>query len=339
VDGCIEILGQHSDFDTALNEIQHHFSRPVTYEAIRGAMKRHGVPGTVGTYLKNPSPELKQKCDCRKCDGLDDVPQIAEQAITRNDPKVDGEVKTLIISDLHIPCHNHELVRRAINEGGDQLIVNGDMFDMAQVSTFGRESDGAFSDEYMRGLDMVTEWSTKFHSVYLTWGNHDFRSTKLLRKRVDPGLHFCFTDVLECLAMGVQLTAGGQRSGFRTLANVYYRPGPDGWWVRVGDAVVAHPRTFRKKECSTAHLTYDFFEPRIEHLRAAIIGHTHKLCRQIIENPEGERLVMECGCLCNEMGYTKEGVLNYAPKAQPGYGVLYQENGYTDFNRTRFVAL
>jgi DNA repair exonuclease SbcCD nuclease subunit len=214
-------------------------------------------------------------------------------------------------------------------------VLAGDLLDLNQITRFAKQSISNPIDEYMVALELLATIKQTFRQVWLIHGNHDSRPSKWIQKH-SPGLFFLFKDILAALAAGIEYAPSGQRTGQRDFGNVFYRSGVSGWWVRIGDAVVAHPETFRKARLKTADLAFDYFAAHQDGVRAAIIGHTH-FCG-LYRDPE--RLTIECGCLYTEpMDYTMGGRLNYVKPHCPGYAVLYQEDGVTDVERTTYKEL
>lgn len=289
------------------------------------------------------------------------------------EPLMKGEVKTLVMSDTHVPLQDEWAIREMLKRDGDadQIVWDGDIFDIDQINSFGQSRDGVLRNEYGTVLAYLMELNLMFKRVYELGGNHEFRITKYLRQRVNPALHFRFTDILEDLANGIQFgDTTGRPTGQVDLPNVFYRGGPHYWWLQVGDCVIAHPRSFSRVPNRTAFSVFEYFEQRIEGLRTVIIGHTHFLRSLLVQERAGppwygviekksaqmteddlvgrkwnwrgqdfDMLAIECGCLCKEMNYTSEGKISYRQKRDVGYAVLYQVDGVTDFERTEFKIL
>jgi predicted phosphodiesterase len=320
------------------------FGKSVTYHAVVHAMKRAGFEGGLSQFMQGACdpPRLTHKVEHRPPPGAE-----------WEDPLAEGEVKTLVISDLHIPMQDDELVKIAMRRDGDadQLVVNGDLLDVDQVMIHGSERDGVLRQEYNHALSRLVEWSLMFKRVYVTWGNHDLRPERYKRKRIPIPMHFLFSTLIDNLVNGMQYgEASGKTTGQVDLPNVYGHGESGGWWVRVGDCVIAHPQSFYKRPGETARRTLRNFLFRHEGVRAAIIGHTHMLWRERValrapylppkslHLPE-DWMVIESGCLCKILNYTIEGKLNYERPRQPGYAVLYQVDGVTDMERTDYVDL
>lgn len=334
---AIEIIGKHDDLYEALGTISTEFQHEVSYNSLAGAMGRAGKGQNLTKYLRGtriPPPEVKFEPTSKK---------IAE-------PLIEGEVKTLILGDLHIPCQNDAFIDQAMKQDGDadQLVINGDILDVDQISTFGQRRDGSLREEYHNALTYLAEWSLTFKRNFVNWGNHDFRPESYKRRWVNQAAHFLYGNLIDNLVNGIQYgDTSGKNTGQIDLPNVYGNGGPDGWYTKIGDCVVAHPRSFYKTPGKTVLATLRYFLRREPEVSTAIIGHTHMLYREHKSQATPikdmgdlcDYLVVEGGCLCDEMDYTKEGKLNYEKPRESGYAVLYQIDGKTVKEKTRYVRL
>jgi predicted phosphodiesterase len=269
------------------------------------------------------------------------------------EPLVKGEVKTLILTDLHVPCHDDKLIDAAIEADGDadQLVIGGDVLDVDQINPHGAEFDACLRDEYNYTLGRILEWSLMFKKVFVLPGNHDKWPNKWKKKRMPAAIHFLMSTLIDNLVAGRQFgDTTGKQTACLDMPNVYGDGGTHGWWVQIGDCVIAHPDSFYVKPGETVRRTLKYFHRRMEDVCACIIGHTHMLWEeaQHVRSPNlsdkhtefpPDWLAIECGCLCKHLNYTMSGRLNYQKPRQPGYAVLYQTDGVTDFDKTRYVDL
>jgi len=326
---AVDILGDHDDMYEALTCISAELQHTITYDMLTSALARDGQGKSLTKYLSSPRIPPANVA-------FEPPPGKWEDPLTK------GKVKTLILPDPHIPLQDDRLIERALKQDGDadQLVVPGDIFDIDQINSFGSERDSVLRREYGTALAYVVEWALMFKRVYLAWGNHEYRITRHLRKAKSPAINFLFRDIVSELANGIQFgDVSGRSTGQIDLPNVFYQPGEAGWWVRVGDAAIAHPRSFYKKEGETARRTFNYFNSRHEGISTAIIGHTHMLYHERKKTKTIDHLIIEAGCLCKQMTYTKEGKLNYEKPAEAGYAVLYQQDGVTDMDKTKYVDL
>ena len=93
--------------------------------------------------------------------------------------------KIAVISDLHIPHHNAELVEKIIRalrrKNYSKLIINGDLLDFYELSSYEKDSD--LSTPIEESLDAAIKFirSTGMEVVYLL-GNHEKRLDKYILK-------------------------------------------------------------------------------------------------------------------------------------------------------------
>ena len=92
--------------------------------------------------------------------------------------------KILSFSDLHVPFFLWEDMQKAIEIHSDANIVvlNGDILDAYIFSTFSKSKSIAAIKEYKMAFDLVHYLSDHFQKVVLVSGNHDYRTTGLVKK-------------------------------------------------------------------------------------------------------------------------------------------------------------
>ena len=106
------------------------------------------------------------------------------------------------------------------------------------------------------------------------------------------------------------------------------------WWFTThGDAILLHAEKFSKVPGSTLRAVDDWLEDNKAHMqipswRLAIQGHTHQMG---MFPWRADRLLVECGCLCQVQGYMTSPRIGGRPQKR-GYVWFEQENGVTDLN-------
>lgn len=111
--------------------------------------------------------------------------------------------KWLILSDIHLPYHDTEAVKMALNYGLDNgyknLLINGDLIDFYQLSRYEKDPrKRSFKQELESArlfIELVSEW---FDNVVFKLGNHDERYEKWMFVKA-PELLDCEDFKLETL--------------------------------------------------------------------------------------------------------------------------------------------
>jgi predicted phosphodiesterase len=94
--------------------------------------------------------------------------------------------KGLIISDLHIPYHDAPAIKLALadavkNKHTDFVLVNGDLLDFYQLSSFDKDPRNIdFNGELEQGKDFLATLSDMFGKVIYKMGNHEYRYERYL---------------------------------------------------------------------------------------------------------------------------------------------------------------
>lgn len=96
--------------------------------------------------------------------------------------ELDGPCKVLSLSDIHIPYHDPEAIKLAVAEGRrhkiDTVLVNGDLFDFYQGSTFEKDPEKREMTEEIRlGVKFMLWLQQQFKHARCIFklGNHDER--------------------------------------------------------------------------------------------------------------------------------------------------------------------
>lgn len=251
--------------------------------------------------------------------------------------------KVLIISDLHIRFHNPDLLAETIdnNKDADAVILNGDVMDLYGVSTYVKDKFVSVYEEYLITLQFIDYLRSIFGLVVLVRGNHEWRLNRYINTRIGTQIMWAFpADILAMLATGIIPGHDGEVLDKYDFGDqVVYPGGEEPWWIRWGRALIVHPMrsvgTTGAGLRTASQFADRFFDHRMIDFDCAIFGHTH----QVGEGYSKGRKLIEQGCLCVPMDYTKQGTGVYLPQ-QNGYAVLHQDrHGNTDFEKTRAVYL
>lgn len=247
----------------------------------------------------------------------------------------------LIATDWHIPYHNEEKMAQMVEEflaefGSGNLVIGGDFLDGYSMNSYGQSKVAPFSEEIAAGR-VVLEWlASKFDNIILIDDNHvDGRFRRILEKKIPADLHFLIQNPYDFLISGLPNV---------THARKTYKNGIEiGWFVQIGDCIVAHAETHSAVPMKPVAALSDWidnwnFELGLGQIRCVMEAHVHKLGMYYL--PGRNRLIIETGSLVSPegVGYSMGADLKYKP-ATNGCVWMVQENGVTNFNKTRVVSL
>lgn len=258
--------------------------------------------------------------------------------------KESGERKKIVIvSDLHVPFHEPEMVADVIarDSDADLLIINGDLQDFYSISRFTKYETVPIERELAEVQMVLERLSEAFPRVLIVEGNHDRpRFEKQLRTHLatEP-------DVIKV----IEYLTGGNLSPIRLMASklpnvkmAEHRVGPHsiGWFAQEGDLLVCHAEKFSITPGAALRKIDEWFEDMRDHLglddwRVCIQAHTHQLG---FFPWKSDRVLLEGGCLCKQHGYQLQPRIGGRPQRR-GYVTLEQIDGVTDINSIRLPWL
>ena len=247
--------------------------------------------------------------------------------------------KILVLSCVHFPFQDNEMLNKAINDNkdADVIVLAGDLMDQYMVSSFVKDKDIGLVLEYIECERWVNDVIADiFPEVVLLEGNHDARLKRFMSTRLPSSLGFLVTtDLLKMVADGVRLDPDGQEVSRSPKANVHYSPGGEPWWVKIGQTIIAHTLTYLSQSGGTVRAAMDYFDDKRMQFDSVVIGHTHYQHWSV----KMGRVLMETGCLAIPMDYAKKGKLYYKNQ-HTGYAVVYQDaDGRILTNQSRPIHL
>jgi predicted phosphodiesterase len=248
--------------------------------------------------------------------------------------------KILSLSDIHFPLAREDHLRHALKEHADAdiIVLNGDILDGYAASRFEKDKDIAAIEEYMAAFDFIEHCSKTFPKVILISGNHDVRTSSLLKKAPinQAALTVFETDLIARIANGERLNRQGQLVEKLNFKNVHYQE-HESWWIKIGKTLFVHPHN---RGSSKPGFTVDVWAKKfLERLPrgsfdSIVCGHTHKVSKHIAYS----LLLIEQGCMADYMSYAWQPREIINGNSINGYAVIYQDKeGNTDFNRSNFV--
>jgi predicted phosphodiesterase len=236
-------------------------------------------------------------------------------------------IKILYMADLHIPFTDYELVKHIIKEHSDAdiLVLNGDILDLFNVSTFAKDKTVALKRELQEGRDFLEVVSNIFEEVIVTEGNHERRLRRYIQNVIPVDMHFLFPqDVLEVIQQGHVFDK-------EPLENVRI---VGSWWIQLFDTIFGHPDNYSSVSMRTAMQTSEHFKMvKNRPHRAMIIGHTHQAGWLI----DRGTLLMETGCLQHDVDY-KHGSKFIKTTWTKAHAVIHiNDEGAIEFENSRVI--
>lgn len=249
--------------------------------------------------------------------------------------------KILVMSCLHIPLWDEELVEKTLHDerDADGVVLNGDIMDCYSVSVWPKDRDISLVHEYNIAYDFVhARVARDFPWVLFVEGNHEVRLKSFLSQKLDPNVQWLAqADLLQKIVDGERHFSDGKRivTKEKPRTNIFYNPGQESFWDIVGFTIFMHPLSYASAPMGTVVAAAEYMEHKRQHFDCVTMAHTHYQGKIIRDG----RVLIETGCLANPMDYSKKGKLFYRPQ-QSGYAVVYQDkDGNVDPNRTNFIHL
>jgi predicted phosphodiesterase len=250
---------------------------------------------------------------------------IVKKRIASYPPPPSKFVRSMAISDLHIPFHDKEATTNAIEFGiknkVNKLYVLGDAVDCYSLSRFSKFKTVPIKEEYSEARQFFDYASRSFNEVIVLAGNHEQRERKHFSSRLT-------SDELDWLLDKPMLQRCTEDMKNVTVHSNIVHGVDMNWVISVGDVVMGHPEkssanhfvpaeTFRKWLSMWGRSVNLNPNPRL-----VIIGHTH----QAGITWSGETMLIENGCLCIPQEYALQP--NLYPKPQRlAYTMFDMSNG------------
>ncbi len=247
--------------------------------------------------------------------------------------------KILVVPDLHAPFHESQMFAAMLEREGDadHCICIGDLGDAYALSRFMKYDRLPYREEWAAVNLCMQELANRFPTVEIVIGNHDARLEKQLR-----------THLTEDMVDAVQLLTGGTLCPITAMARRYPNVSiakhetPSGrsidWFTTIGDAWLGHPEKYSRVAGAALRFTEEWIADNevalgMERYRLIVMGHTHAAA---ILPYRADKLLAECGCLCQQQGYMLSPRIGGRPQRR-GYLTFEQTNWRTDLNSVRFT--
>lgn len=249
-----------------------------------------------------------------------------------------GRLRILVVPDLHAPFHDPAAVAAMLEreKNIDICVLMGDIGDSYSLSRFLKYETVAYEHELAAVTLLLQTFSERFPIVRVITGNHDGpRIEKQILERLNGDM-----------VAAIRSMTGGTLDPIEVLCRRFpniERVNPSTvnghklrWMTQIGDALFMHAEKYSSVPVSAMRSIDSWvtdFEDVIglDEYRVLVQAHTHALSW----NPwKSNRLLVECGCLCQNMGYQFTPRMGGRPQRR-GWVVLEQVDGKTDINRSR----
>jgi predicted phosphodiesterase len=249
--------------------------------------------------------------------------------------------KILVLPDLHVPFHHKSALAQAVKReaDADRLVIMGDVADAFALSRFVKYEIVPYEQEIVELVQVLTDLSKRFPKIHLISGNHDgTRLEKTLRGTLNPD----FIQAILLLTDGTlsPVDAVAKRFPNIELSGHQVDRHHIRWFTQIGDALFMHAESFSRVPGSALRRIEEWVTDmertlKLNPWRIIVQAHTHQLS---MIPWSANRLLVECGCLCETHGYQLSARISGRPQ-RLGYVVMEQERGITDINSVRLVWL
>jgi predicted phosphodiesterase len=263
--------------------------------------------------------------------------RFREPKVSKTDALRERKRKILVVPDLHAPFHEPEMFAAMLDaeKDADHVICIGDLGDSYALSRFEKYERMPYRDEWASVNLCMQELANRFPSVEIIIGNHDARLDRQLRLRLTEDM----VDAITFITGGTlcPITAMARRYPNVTIARHETPSGRSAdWFTTVGDAWLGHPEKFSRVPGSALRGVEEWIADNeramgFDQYRLIVMGHTHQM--SWIPWRAG-RLLVECGCLCQQQGYMLSPRVGGRPQRR-GYLTFIQHDGVTDLNSVR----
>lgn len=190
--------------------------------------------------------------------------------------------KFIVISDIHYPYHDTKAIKCVLDfiqdKDIDTIILNGDILDFYDVSSFDKDPDRVNS--LQKEIDMSTKFFKKLRTIkpdariVFIKGNHEYRLERYLKKH--PELYSLnalkLPNLLDLKKYNIEYSDKG---------------------IKLGNLKIIHGDMVRKFSGYTARGELE------KHDSSGICGHVHRLSCYYYRTPERYLAWYESGCLCD----------------------------------------
>jgi len=251
-----------------------------------------------------------------------------------------GRLRILVVPDLHAPFHDPTAIASMLEREKDIdiCVLMGDIGDSYSLSRFLKYEQVPYEQELASVTLLLQTFSERFPLVRVITGNHDGpRIEKQLLERLTGDMVAAIRSMtggtLDPIEVLCRRFPNIERIAPQTANGQRLR-----WMTQIGDALFCHAEKYSRVPGSAMRSIDEWmtdFEETIglDAYRVIVQAHTHALSWFPWK---ANRLLIECGCLAQNMGYQFTARIGGRPQRR-GWVVLEQVDGKTDINRSRII--
>ncbi len=243
--------------------------------------------------------------------------RIEREKIHQHFSGLNKKLKILTGFDMHMPFQRNDLIKELIKEGGDILALS-EIFDLYAASRFRKDKFIPLRDEFLVGVQKLTELAKHFKYMVMGSCNHHARLLALIMDKLKD-----FPEVVELIGKGDVLNIRKRLPGINLLTT-------DSWWFKIGDIIFAHPDWFSNVNLRTVQSSYEYFAMEGEDYNVIVNAHTHHSGY----TPYRNKILIESGCLSYRMDYLREGKKRIETH-QGFWSLILDKQGKFVFNESR----
>jgi predicted phosphodiesterase len=216
-----------------------------------------------------------------------------------------GYEKIIIIGDQHIPYDDKKTLKIMFNfiknEKPDTLIINGDLLDFYDLSSFDKDlvEEGGLQSEIDKGYEILKKYRKLLpkSKIILTTSNHMEKRLEKYKKRLGKSVsslrYLSIPEMLNLKELNIESKD----------------------FVRYKKFMVYHGDIVRKHSGYSARATLE------NKGKSVFINHVHRLGSHYKTDEGGTHVAVECGCLCSLNPEYIDGVPNW----QQGFVIIFRD--------------
>lgn len=252
--------------------------------------------------------------------------------------------RILSISDTHSPFQLPLEIYKDYIGKVDILQLNGDIFDMQQISRFPKTYRVSVMEEIIQGRQFIIDLIEyiKPKKVIINYGNHEIRFQSYLSKNLDSDL----LELMPQTVLDLVIDDGFNHYDKRNKTKTWYEPlskvftdveitYTNNWFCQIGETIFCHPNAYSSAMLKTAEKAMNFFRNEGYTFTSLVMAHTHRSGEYTI----GNTTIFEQGT-CSDVSKLNylDGALVNAQKE--GFIYLCQDdNGRMIKDKTNLVVL
>jgi predicted phosphodiesterase len=315
-----------SNYYKIVEEMNKKFGEMFSYDSIRNRIRRSPVID----YIPNKRGKglFAGLSDNDIYNDFVDSKVIVKEIIDFFENKyIDKTINILVISDLHIPKENLDVLEEIIlkNQDCNVLVIAGDLLDFDNLSRFGHKKSIDVSTEYKRAFNILKRITSLFEHIFISHGNHEERWASYIKNKNITALSSFLLNKLRPLDPVVEY-----------FDNVHYIPF---WFFQLGEVLFVHPSMYSRIEGRTVE---NCIKNRIEKqhekkfgkFSTVICGHTHRIFK-------GEffgKIAVENGCIQQKnMEFNNKDAVG--KNWHHGYTRIKMVNGKTNWNDINVIRV